>query len=51
MMFPLAKNEILLRFENIGDLFDTENPGSDASGLSIDIETFARDLFTDVNGD
>lgn len=43
--FPLAKNEILVRFENLMDKFDV-----DATALSVDIEKFALDFYFASNG-
>jgi hypothetical protein len=46
-LFPIKKNVISLRIENIGDLFDAavDTP------LQVDIHSLAEQLFIGVNGD
>ena len=43
--FPLARNTILVRFENLADLFD----GADQSVKYVDVESFAKDFYRDAN--
>jgi hypothetical protein len=48
LTFPLARNKILFRFENIGDKFDLLN---EANGtLHVDIVKFAYSFYFDANG-
>jgi hypothetical protein len=44
-MQPLAKNSILLRIENLEDLFD----GGEVTYRSIDVLSFCDDLFRAAN--
>jgi hypothetical protein len=46
-MFPLGKNEILVRFENLADLIDAKNES--ALPQFINIEQFADDLYLEEN--
>jgi hypothetical protein len=46
-LFPIKKNVISLRVENIGDLFDE----STLAPLKLDVQGLAEQLFIDVNGD
>ena len=45
ILFPVADNELLIRVENIFDLFD--GPGE---VLYLDLEGLAKQLWTDANG-
>jgi len=45
VVFPLAKNEILVRFENLQDKFDLNT-----TVLNVDIQKFALDFFYASNG-
>jgi len=45
--FPLAKNQILARFENIGDKFD--HFAKDLGVMEVDLESWATDLFAQAN--
>jgi len=45
VVFPLAKNEILVRFENLQDKFDFNT-----TVLNVDIQKFALDFFYASNG-
>jgi hypothetical protein len=47
-MYPLSKNKILVRFENLADRFDT-NITSDDSTTYIDVERFAHQLYSEAN--
>lgn len=52
-MFPLAKNELLVRFENLADAFDTVNMKSLSQldlAQSVNLNAFADDLYMEVNG-
>jgi len=40
-VFPIAKNKILVRFENIGDKFDNSEGKFDDNSIEVDIEAFA----------
>lgn len=44
-LFPVAKNQIIVRFDNLADAFD-----KDSEDVDIDVQKFARHLYTDVNG-
>jgi hypothetical protein len=44
-MFPLARNSIMVRFENIGDLYTS----SKIAEQNIDVDQFSRQLFALVN--
>lgn len=46
-MFPVSKNKILVRFENLADKMDHNQP-SDTIRY-IDLESFAQSLYQDVN--
>jgi hypothetical protein len=46
-MYPMAKNQVILRLENMADLFDDKGSGTHY----INIQKYARDLYKDVNGD
>jgi hypothetical protein len=46
--FPLAKNLILARFENIGDKFDHYEE-RDLGMMQLDIESFALNLYRQAN--
>ena len=46
LLFPVGKNKILARFENIGDKFDEEE-----QTVYIKVKDFAHDLWASVNGD
>ena len=43
--FPLQKNQILVRFENLADRFDKHS----TSNWFVNIENFAGQLYTEVN--
>jgi len=47
-MYPLGKNKIIVRFENLADRFDT-NVTSEDSTSYIDIERFAYQLYSEAN--
>jgi len=44
-MFPVAQNEILVRFENLGDALDNQAQ----TIAQIDILNFATALYSEVN--
>ena len=46
-MFPLAHNSIMLRLENIGDIFDTNGK---INYQVVDVQGLASGLFELVNG-
>ena len=49
-LFPVSKNEILVRFENLADIFDSQTSSKVLPSLqSINLEKFANDLFESVN--
>jgi len=60
VLFPLAKNEILARFENLGDKFDFVNcdffnkhefcAADHHQTIVVNVEQFARQLYSEVNG-
>lgn len=43
--FPLQKNQILVRFENLADRFDAQSNSSEF----VNVDSFARDLYIEVN--
>lgn len=45
---PSAKNEIIVRLENMADRFDSIGAGN-ATKWNIDIRKFAIDLYSEVN--
>lgn len=47
-LMPSAKNEIIVRFENMADRFDSVGTGN-PSKWNIDIQKFAIDLYQEVN--
>ena len=52
-LFPLDKNEILVRFENLADAFDIVNEQSLAEvdlAQEVNLTAFANELFMEVNG-
>jgi hypothetical protein len=52
-LFPLGKNEILVRFENLADAFDVANMQSLAQldlAQSVNLNEFADELYKEVNG-
>ena len=51
-MFPVEKNIILVRFENIADNFDGPHNASTPNDTtySIDVKYFAQELYSEVNG-
>lgn len=52
-LFPLGKNEILVRFENLADAFDVVNTASLAQldlSQSVNLTAFAHELYMEVNG-
>lgn len=50
-LFIIDKNSILMRIENMGDLFDSKDPAShDITMKKIYLETLAKGLYTLVNG-
>lgn len=52
-LFPLAKNEVLVRFENLADAFDVPNMQTLAQldlAQSVNLNDFANDLYMEVNG-
>lgn len=46
-IFPVDKNKILVRFQNLADLVEVNSAG--LSTQFVDIEQFAEDLFLDEN--
>ena len=50
MLFPVKKNVIQMRIENIGDHLD-ENLSADKKVYTVDVLDIAQQLFADVNGD
>lgn len=51
-MFPIRKNMIFVRFENIADLFDYDNITTlNDTCVFIAVKDFALDLYKKVNGD
>lgn len=51
IVFPLAKNKILARFENVGDKFDDEEGIFGDGSLKVDINKFAKEFYSDANGE
>ena len=51
-VFPVKRNAIFIRFENIGDLLDSYNGGVDQTNatLYVNVRKFAEYLYTYVNG-
>lgn len=52
-LFPLDRNEILVRFENLADAFDIANEHSLAEvdlAQEVNLTAFANELFMEVNG-
>ena len=49
-MFPIARNEVLARFENIGDKFDNPTGQFGNDTLYIDIVKYAFSFYFDANG-
>lgn len=52
-LFPLGKNEVLVRFENLADAFDIVNEQALAEldlAQQVNVTAFANELFTEVNG-
>ena len=52
-LFPLGKNEILVRFENLADAFDVTDMQSLAQldlAQSVNLTDFANELYMEVNG-
>lgn len=52
-LFPLGKNEVLVRFENLADAFDVVNEQALVQldlAQAVNVSTFARELYTEVNG-
>lgn len=47
-LFTLGRNSLLMRVENIGDLFDSNY---ELIWQTVDIEGLAEKLFVSVNGD
>jgi len=46
-LFPIGKNKILARFENLADKLD---PGNANNAIQfVDLDQFAHDLYEDVN--
>jgi len=48
LAFPISKNKILMRFENINDRFDDMN--CESKNIKIDLYKFAKDFFLEANG-
>jgi hypothetical protein len=44
-LFPFAKNQVMVRFENLADRFDAQSTVTQY----INLNEFANNLFTDVN--
>lgn len=52
-LFPLGKNEVLVRFENLADAFDIVNEQSLAEldlAQEVNLTAFANELYMEVNG-
>lgn len=50
-MFPEARNQILIRIENIDDLFDTTLNSTEATSYStFNVKTYATELYSKTNG-
>jgi len=49
--FPLAKNSILARFENVDDRFDWFGHSTAVRGLWVDIERCAHEFYNEANPD
>jgi len=47
IVFPLGKNEILVRFENLHDNFDKV---SNESSIFVDLNKFAYEFYLESNG-
>lgn len=45
-MIPQAKNQILIRFENLADKFD-----KNSTSITVDVWKFANDLYEQINGE
>jgi len=46
LCFPEARNQILIRLENLADLFD----GAPAEDLTFDVYQYALEMYTQNNG-
>lgn len=50
-VFPMARNMLLLRLENIGDLFDYPSTATLADTVVyVDVNALAKDLYFKANG-
>lgn len=52
-LFPVGKNELIVRFENLADAFDITNEKSLAQldlAQEVNLTAFANELFQEVNG-
>lgn len=52
-LFPIAQNEVLVRFENLADAFDVTNEHALAEGdlaQEVNVNAFAKELYKEVNG-
>jgi hypothetical protein len=51
-IFPVRKNFLLVRFENIGDNFDALNGQMDQTSKTyyVNVRTFAETIYSYVNG-
>lgn len=50
-LFPLAKNAIHMRIENIFDTFDVHPPKAPTHTIYVQVKKLAEDLYKAVNGD
>jgi hypothetical protein len=49
-LIPIAKNKILLRLENLADLFDFPGHELKDTAVTFDLQTLANGLYQQVNG-
>ncbi len=50
-VFPIKRNQIFLRIENIGDKFDTDYNGLNKQQTTVQfpLDSFAKELFSKAN--
>jgi hypothetical protein len=50
-LFPVSRNQVLVRLENIGDRYDTDDVKLSSSQTTVvyNLDSFARDLFAKAN--
>lgn len=50
-LFPIARNTLFVRLENIGDRFDTDRWAFPSTTISFPLDQFSRNLFAQSNLD